>query len=123
MCSTVEPMEFLQRGVAIREATCVVARRGGNIGGSTVSKTDSAAALSIKASDWLNGQLSSAMQLDSREALCMEYHVCTSFRLTLWLVPRLPMHGFYLAVRFSPHVATMINLGVGGLGRRFDSKH
>ena len=26
----------------------------------------------------LNGQLSSVMQLDSREALCMDYHVCTS---------------------------------------------
>ena len=32
----------------------------------------------LKASDWLNGQLSSVMQLDSLEALCMEYHVCTS---------------------------------------------
>ena len=32
----------------------------------------------LKASDWLNGQLSSIMQLYSREALCMEYHVCTS---------------------------------------------
>ena len=32
----------------------------------------------LKASNWLNGQLSSVMQLDSREAHCMEYHVCTS---------------------------------------------
>ena len=32
----------------------------------------------LKASDWLNGQLSSEIQLDSREALCMEYHVYTS---------------------------------------------
>ena len=32
----------------------------------------------FKASDWLNGQLSSVMQLDSNEALCMEYHVYTS---------------------------------------------
>ena len=32
----------------------------------------------LKASGWLNGQLSSAMQLDFREALCMEYHICTS---------------------------------------------
>ena len=32
----------------------------------------------LKASDWLNGQLSCAMQLDSREALCMEHHVCTT---------------------------------------------
>ena len=31
----------------------------------------------LKASDWPNGQVSSIMQLDSREALSMEYHVCT----------------------------------------------
>ena len=31
----------------------------------------------LKALDWLNGQLSSVMELDSREALCMEYHACT----------------------------------------------
>ena len=33
----------------------------------------------LKASDWLNGGV---MQLDSHEALCMEYHVCTSI---MWL--------------------------------------
>ena len=32
----------------------------------------------LRASDWLNGQLSSVMQqLDSHEALCMDYHVCS----------------------------------------------
>ena len=31
----------------------------------------------LKASDWPNG-LVTAEQHDSREALCMEYHVCTS---------------------------------------------
>ena len=31
----------------------------------------------LKASDWPNS-LVTAEQLDSREALCMEYHVCTS---------------------------------------------
>ena len=34
----------------------------------------------LKASDWLNGQLSGVMQLDSCEDLCMEYHVCTSYK-------------------------------------------
>ena len=29
----------------------------------------------LKVSDWPNAQLSSVMQLDSSEALCMEYHV------------------------------------------------
>ena len=33
----------------------------------------------LKASDWLNSQLSSILQLDSHDALCMEYHVCTSY--------------------------------------------
>ena len=37
----------------------------------------------FKASDWLNGQLSSVMQLDSREALRMEYHVCTIYVLCM----------------------------------------
>ena len=32
----------------------------------------------LKASDWLNGQLSS---VDSHEALCMDYHICTSYEL------------------------------------------
>ena len=37
----------------------------------------------LKASDWLGGQLSSVlMQSDSCEALCMEYHVCTSNTFT-----------------------------------------
>ena len=33
----------------------------------------------LKASDWLNGQLNSVMQLNSHEVLCIEYHVyvCT----------------------------------------------
>ena len=35
----------------------------------------------LKASDWLNSHLSSIMQLNSREALCMEYHVCTSLHV------------------------------------------
>ena len=35
----------------------------------------------LKALDWLNGQLYNVMQLDSREALCMDYHVCTSMCL------------------------------------------
>ena len=38
-----------------------------------MGKADSAAVL--KASDCLNSQPSSVMQLDSSEALCMEYHV------------------------------------------------
>ena len=29
-------------------------------------------------SEWPNNQLSSVMQLDSCETLCIEYHVCTS---------------------------------------------
>ena len=32
----------------------------------------------LKASNWMNGQLSSVMQLDSREALCLENHAWTS---------------------------------------------
>ena len=32
----------------------------------------------LKALDWLNSQLSHAMQLDFHEALCMKYHVCTA---------------------------------------------
>ena len=35
----------------------------------------------LKASDWLNSQLSSIMQPNSREALFMEQHVCTSIML------------------------------------------
>ena len=37
----------------------------------------------LKASDWLSGQLSSVIQFDSCEALCMEYYVCTSHSLDL----------------------------------------
>ena len=51
-------------------------------GSSTAGKADSALGKCIlNASNWLNSQLSSVMQLNSHEALCMEYHVCT--RLTL----------------------------------------
>ena len=32
----------------------------------------------LKASAWLTVKLNSVMQLDSHEALCMEYYVCTS---------------------------------------------
>ena len=68
----------LQKGDSDWEAT--------HIGGRFINsgyKADSAAGklmtAALKASDWLNGQLSSVMQLDSCKALCMEYHVRTSY--------------------------------------------
>ena len=67
----------------------------------------------LKASDWRNCQLSSVMQLNSREALCMDYHVCTSsFSIARWGLTPCPIArmALYLVIaeflRYALHVHT-----------------